>query len=262
MHCVGEIVGVELYRNDAVVKRRGIKLPVEPGQRQEVKELSWESRRRLAFVANNTRVKFRTMVTVTYPREYPTDGKEVKRHLNAFLVALKRKLDGMSYLWFLEFQARGAPHVHLLIDWPWPSDKARRTWFRVLVSNLWYNIVDSGDYRHLLAGTRCEKIRKRDGAARYAVKYATKMKQKAVPPDYRNVGRFWGASRDVKPEPEAYLRATEDDIRGELENWEYGPTADRPVYRVLYNQAHRFRAHAAAAAGGVPTEPQDKDDTT
>jgi len=262
VHCVGEIVGVEVYRNDVVVKRRGLALPVEETPRQEVKEFSWESRRRLAFVASNTTVKFRTMVTLTYPRVYPTDGKEVKRHLNSFLVQFKREVGPVSYLWFLEFQARGAPHVHILLDYPFPRNPPARKWIRLVVSCMWYRIVDSGDYRHLAAGTRCEKIRKSDGAARYAVKYATKMRQKAVPPEYRNVGRFWAASRDVKPEPEAFIRATEDDIRGELEDWEFKPAADRPVYRVLYNQADRFRAHSCPTACRVSPEAQGKYDTT
>ena len=42
-----------------------------------------------------------------------------------------------------------------------------------------------------------ELIRSDDGAARYALKYATKTKQKKVPEDFQDVGRFWGCSRDV-----------------------------------------------------------------
>lgn len=106
----------------------------------------------------------------------------------------------------------------------------------------WYRIVGSGDSRHLAAGTSTERLRSARGGAFYAVKYAMKMKQKAVPRDYRNVGRFWGNSRGVKPEPEKTLQCTEDDIRGVLEGWQYHPPEDRPVYKVLYNTADVFKA--------------------
>ena len=42
-----------------------------------------------------------------------------------------------------------------------------------------------------------ELIRSPDGAARYALKYATKPYQKKVPEDFQDVGRFWGCSRDI-----------------------------------------------------------------
>ena len=45
-----------------------------------------------------------------------------------------------------------------------------------------------------------EEIRRRDGASRYIVSYATKLKQKTVPVDYRDVGRFWGCSRNLPME--------------------------------------------------------------
>ena len=104
----------------------------------------------------------------------------------------------------------------------------------------WYRIVGSGDEKHLQAGCRTERLRKPDGARRYVVKEATKMYQKVVPAEYRNVGRFWGCSRAVMPTAIASVRATEDDVRGVLEGWKYAPSADRSVYRVLYNTASRF----------------------
>jgi hypothetical protein len=69
------------------------------------------------------------------------------------------------------------------------------------------------------------------------------MEQKAVPKAYRNVGRLWAASRNVKPEPIGFVNCTEDDLRGALESWKYAPADDRPLYRVLYNQSDRFRDH-------------------
>lgn len=247
MYALGEVLGVEVYRNDAVVKRKGYSFTTDEVTRDVVKEFTWESRRRLAFVVNNTAVTFRSMITLTYPGEYTNDGHEVKRHLNRFLVWLRRDTGGCSYVWFLEWQARGAPHFHILLDTPYAKTRDNPLGsMRLRVAATWFRIVGSRDYRHLQAGTQVARIRKPDGAARYATKYCYKLRQKLVPEAYQNVGRMWGTSRDVPPKPEQFTRCTEDDIRGTLEDWEYKPPDDGPVYRILYNQADRFRKQPVA----------------
>lgn len=129
---------------------------------------------------------YRVLITLTYPDEYPTDGRKVKKHLKCFLQWLKRQSggDGFSAFWFLEFQARGAPHIHIFAtDWIGYQ----------LVARSWYDIVGSGDERHYRAGTRVEELRSgRRGMCKYASKYAAKQDQKGVPSGYENVGRFWG----------------------------------------------------------------------
>jgi hypothetical protein len=112
------------------------------------------------------------------------------------------------------------------------------------VSETWYRICESGDERHLKAGTRLERIRKPGGARRYTVKYAFKMEQKRVPVEYRNVGRFWGHSRGVKPEPRADIECNEDDVVAGLEiggwRWLRGDTI---WYRVLYGASNALTKH-------------------
>jgi hypothetical protein len=139
--------------------------------------------------------EYSQMVTLTYPYNYPSDGKQTKEHLRRFLQELKRewvrhaKSKGLdqryfSAFWFLEFQERGAPHFHIFCTWS-PDYK----W----VAQKWYDIVNSEDIRHLQAGTRTEYLKSgRAGTISYASKYAQKMEQKAVPEGYENVGRFWG----------------------------------------------------------------------
>lgn len=240
---IGNVVGIEIYRSDVVVKREGFRPPDKERVRAPIREFSKKSRQRLAFVASNTDVVFRTMVTLTYPRDFPSDGRVVKKHLNRFLQWLKRDSGRVSVLWFLEFQQRGAPHVHILIDRRIPRNAQQRSGLRLRVSSAWFRIVGSGDSRHLAAGTRTERLRSLEGGRRYAVKYAMKMRQKCVPELYQNVGRFWGATRDVKPRALDVVRCTEDDIRGVLEGWEYAPEEDRAIYRVLYNVSARFDAY-------------------
>jgi hypothetical protein len=239
----GPIVGVDIYRTDVVVRRRGFSKDAPEGTRGKVTEFSAKSRKRLAFVASNTAVRFRTMVTLTYPGEWSTDGRRVKKDLRRFLSFMQRISCRCSYLWFLEFQARGAPHIHILTDYPLPGKRVAIKSYRLHIARRWYEIVGSGDSRHLRAGTRVERLRVKDGGARYAVKYAYKMKQKLVPEGYQECGRFWGHTRDVAPKPRRSVRCTEDDVRGVLEGWEYKPGEETPVWRVLYNQAPHFQEY-------------------
>ena len=206
--------------------------------------LSKKSRQRLAFIANNTRIVFRTMVTLTYPGQFSSDGKEIKKHLNAFLVWCRRRFESPSYLWFLEFQRRGAPHIHLLIDTSLPQLTDERTAVYREVSERWYAIVGSRDIRHRNAGTRCERVRKKDGAARYCLKYAYKTRQKCVPEAYRNVGRFWGCSRDVTPAESRIWPMDEPTVRAVLSDWEFCPNEDTLVYQTLYGCADKFRSYS------------------
>jgi hypothetical protein len=239
----GPVVGVELYKNDVVVKRRGVRTIPPDAIRGKVKEFSKASRQRLAFVASNTSVPFRTMVTLTYPADWPHDGKRVKQDLRRFLSWMQRVSLKCDYLWFLEFQKRGAPHVHILTDYPLPRKRQELKSYRLHLAHKWYAICETGDRKHLLAGTSVETLRSAEGGARYAVKYAQKMRQKTVPEGYQDCGRFWGHTRAVKPEPQQVLRCTEDDVRGALEGWKYEPPVEQPVWKVLYNQAEWFREY-------------------
>lgn len=246
---IGPVVGIKLFKQDVVVVREGTPARRDPPPRGAILQWSKKSRQRLAFVASNTDVTFRTMITLTYPLEFPSNGKEVKRHLDAFLKWLRRETGGMSYLWFLEFQRRGAPHFHIIYDTPFPRKRVAQRDLRWRVSTTWYRIVGSNDPKHLQAGCRTERIRTEHGARNYCVKYAFKMKQKTVPEGYRDVGRLWGASRDVLPRCKRVVRCTEDDVRSILETWEYRPDADRTLYRVLYETAAMFSAYIGGPDG-------------
>lgn len=250
MYYYGPIKEIELYRSDVVVVRSGVAPQVEDATRAEITEFSSPSRKRLAFVAANTEVDFTTMYTLTYPSEYPSDGEKVRRDRRAFLDWLRRDQHSPEYLWFLEFQKRGAPHLHILTDQLWPRQRADVQALRFRVSSTWYRIVGSGDTKHLVAGTRTEKLRSSRGGSFYAVKYAMKMQQKRVPENYQNVGRFWGNSKGVKPAPRARLDCTERELRGILAGWEYAPKENCHVYRVCYNAREVIDAFVEAALDG------------
>lgn len=224
------VIGIEVYTNDVVVVRAPGRPNEVDNNRSDIKEFSKASRERLAFVAANSDVVFTSMLTLTYPREFPNDGRDVKRNLNHFLVMLRKKVPALEYLWFLEFQKRGAPHIHLLIRGA-RVNKPMMQW----VSQTWYRVCGTGDVKHLAAGTRLERIKVPNGARNYAVKYAHKMQQKSVPPNYRNVGRFWGCTRTVKPVIKSEHACTADDLVGALEagGWHWMKD-DTVCFKTLY----------------------------
>lgn len=156
------------------------------GLRKEITSFSPEARRRLRFLLRNSIDRFSVCLHLTYPSEFPASGKVCKKHLDTFLKRLR--YHGASYVWVMEFQKRGAPHFHLLLD-----TKLDKDW----ISKAWYQIVSSGDEKHLRAGTRIESIANdadRNKVINYLLSYIAKSYQKAVPSDFRDVGRFWGST--------------------------------------------------------------------
>lgn len=179
-----KFVTVKTMRTDTIIKRpllNGQSRPqVGGGIRKPITQLSDASLRKMKLHCRNM-PHASYIITLTYPKDFPSDGKRVKRHLEAMREWFRRA--GVSAFWFLEFQERGAPHYHLFTDNPVDAKE---------LSKKWYQVVGSGDEKHLRAGTQIQRIRKPHAIAAYAAKYATKPEQKTVPEGYSNVGRFWG----------------------------------------------------------------------
>lgn len=179
---------------------------VKTGVRGEIQELSQRSLYRVAFIAKNTDVRFYSLLTLTYPRDFPTTGEESKLHLRQLLNHLTYEYTRLEYLWFLEFQTkRMAPHYHVLLSCLTPNvhmrDRLARTWAQIVSRETLEQEKVWKVHKH---PKTWEGIREKDGAVRYLVKYATKPEQKLVPENFSKVGRFWGHSSGVKPKPLVY----------------------------------------------------------
>jgi hypothetical protein len=155
----------------------------------------------MLFTFRNVTQDLPVMLTLTYPEEFPTDGRVVKRHWITFRKWLMRR--GLSGLWFLEFQERGAPHFHVFLNGRVPAEEVSKHWFKV---------VGSGDIKHLYAGTKVELLREQHAAAAYAVKYAVKAEQKGVPEGFEAVGRFWGRFGGAEVVPVAEAMGTREAV--------------------------------------------------
>ena len=128
--------------------------------------------------------------TATYPGEYSPDPKVWKNDLKKFAERLKREFPGMCGTWRLEPQKRGAPHFcGFLFGCPWLETMEGKKWF----SKAWFEVVASGDERHLRAGTGIEVERDIKNRIFYMAKYQTKAEKGGVKQSFDyEVGRYWG----------------------------------------------------------------------
>lgn len=175
--------------NDLVVVSTPFSEPPKGGgKRSEIEGFSRESRKRM--IEDLHKVKFAEVlfVTLTYPAEFPHDWRVYKRNLKAFRMRVEREFGKVQCFWRLEYQKRGAPHYHLLyLDPPYMG----KEW----VSLAWYEVVGSGDVRHLKAGTNVVPIREEQGKALvafYVGKYASKPDEGIDEVDHGKTGRHWG----------------------------------------------------------------------
>lgn len=247
VNAIYPVVAAEVYANGSIclIRADNRKGQTNAPKRGNIRELSRKSRLRMALVAKETRVEFESLITLTYGQNYPLSGKAVKADLRKMLNRLTYWRGKFDYLWFLEFQKRGAPHVHILVDIPEPRDDKEREYF----SRLWVDEVqDSQDALHTRLKDRTvqndrenmlwfhqrtkqwENLRSVDGAARYALSYATKPHQKTVPEMYQDVGRFWGHSKRTGRLKSTRVVMTSGDVRRiiqrtrpEIASWEILP---------------------------------------
>jgi len=191
-------------------------------------------------------------LTFTYPDSYDaSDPGDWKRHIDIFAKRLARRWPGAFAVWRLERMPRKSgvhvgklyPHFHLLvwgvlftkeelqplsIDQGTEVDDLRA--LQLWVSRSWFEVVGTGDEKHLQAGTRCEKIRSRRGVLWYVSKYIAKIeddpglsKAHISPPSGESapgVGRWWGAvGRDNAPVApvKLYYLAEEEKVNLALE---------------------------------------------
>ena len=193
-------LSVKVYSQDAKFeyKREKEKVPVRQSKslskRGPISHYSKRSIKRLKFLLRNTADMWKGLITLTYPSDFPKDGRLCKKHLDTFLKFLRRR--GVRYIWVLEFQERGAPHYHIFVD---------RYISKEDIALRWYKIVGSGDEKHLVAGTRVEAIKNKGLVFHYISSYISKLSQKQVPDDFQDVGRFWGASRGILVFREIYI---------------------------------------------------------
>jgi hypothetical protein len=219
------------------------------------------------------------MVTLTYPGDWesvaPT-GASVKRHMALWRKRFQREWgEPARYIWKLEFQRRGAPHIHL---WMAPPHAVGRSGceFREWLSRVWAEIVAHPDAeqraRHFLAGTAVDirnGLRACDPKrlAVYFTKHSSpnqlgdKEYQHIVPDAWRKPGhgpgRFWGvhglqrATAVVEIAQDAYLSARRIIRRWSRSQAVYNDCTRRFPTVVVPRTAHRVVQRVDITTGKV-----------
>ena len=128
---------------------------------------------------------------------FPTDGQIAKAHLKRLYERWRNHYGKPRGMWKLEFQERGAPHFHCFVGLP-ECEEELRAW----LLRQWYEVVGSGDERHLFYGVDISRWRwgslgenrARVGGnlcARHGAK-GRKSYQNRVPVGYVSPGRVLG----------------------------------------------------------------------
>lgn len=140
------------------------------------------------------------MITLTYGQQFP-DGERSRDFFRAFKERMRREWPDWSGCWKLEYQKRGAPHYHFVIDTAVinPDWKLFQNW----VHNAWNSVIGSyyGDWssgEYSFARTEFKRARNEKRAKFYLTKEVGKMVQASK--EWRenmdevidHVGRFWG----------------------------------------------------------------------
>lgn len=181
-------------------------------ERGAVQAFSFRSRSRLMKkVAQVSKHHLPLFVTLTYHNNYSADFKEYKYDLHKFFIYLRRSFPEFGSIWKLEYQARGAPHYHILL-FGVPYDRALD-----MVPVLWNSLVASGDEVHLKwhqglleNNDPCvQEIRSWKGVRSYASKYLGKSDENT-----ERSGRYWGVRGRVPFSP---LLSFQIDVRTALE---------------------------------------------
>lgn len=190
-----------VYRGYTKLKRTMAAQPPQlvDARRGVVVGFSRRSRKRLIekTLAWDTNFKSAYFVTLTYPGSYSSDSRTWKNDLAKFAKRLRRRFPGISGFWRLEFQRRGAPHFHLLLDnvpVPWME-------FTRFVTLAWGDIAHRGDIHEGRYATNVRPCDTRRKAVRYVSKYMGKQDDnrfvdqesgEIVALDKLLAGRVWG----------------------------------------------------------------------
>ncbi|MBI5557674.1 MAG: hypothetical protein HY885_08550 [Deltaproteobacteria bacterium] len=159
------------------------------GDRAAIVKFSSRSRKNLLKKLFSLPLYPSLFLTLTYPKYFPAESHEWKRHLDNFRRVLLDKFPKAWFFWKLEPQKRGAPHYHLIGDL---GEEINIHLLRQYVSYLWFEVCGTGYPAHLAAGTNVEVIKDSERKMQaYVCKYIGKVDNTEYAA-WSHPGRFWG----------------------------------------------------------------------
>ena len=194
---LGNLANLTVWRKSSLVRvqrdfRTGGQLG--GGSRGRISGFSENSRRRLSYrMARIERGGLPVLVTLTYPDCYFSklgDFANWKRDIDNLGKRMLRAFNKTGMVWKMEVIDRKSglhkgvefPHFHCLVWGVNVSDMLK------FIPGAWFEVVATGDIRHLKAGTRVEAVRSENGVRSYVSKYICKVFEGKT----RYMGRWWG----------------------------------------------------------------------
>lgn len=191
---------------------------VQGGKRHKrsiVSKFTVSSRKRLLRFCSVCAARFTTLLTLTIPH-VEMSGPIFKQRLDRILVWLEAQaatsFPGQSWtaLWVLEFQERGAAHVHILLTHPIAGWRVSKRWAEMWEPRILELFVDDGrkmvEKMHA-AACNIKSLSERHHALEYLSQYAGKVAQKSLPDVLLGFGRWWGVRGDRAEESRTSLEA-------------------------------------------------------
>lgn len=205
-HISDENPKIQIFANIIKVKvTRGYS--VGGGVRSRISNFSKASRKRmLEYMAKIRNYKKAAAITLTYPGIWSPNAELWKRDLATFKKRLAYEYPEVFAIWRLEPQQRGAPHFHIMAFRYTGSLRKFRAW----VKAAWFEIVNSGDIKHLAAGTQVDRLKNQKHATWYLAQYTAKPEKwgyQFLTSDgelLKNVGRHWGIHNRAAADDAAY----------------------------------------------------------
>jgi hypothetical protein len=189
---------------DEILIERGEKEAPETEEKEKKKNTRgdcvgfsrWSRRRLFNLLAtiNTDLLGSPVFLTLTYHLNFAE--RDFKRDLKVYIQQIRELDPGISLLWRLEPQDRGAPHYHLII-WGGELDFQDEKNQKILCDK-WHNLVDPGDNWHRVHGAKVDKLETFGKIYAYVSKYVAKADGKKRGLKW---GRRWGTSGDLPCDP-------------------------------------------------------------
>lgn len=137
-------------------------------------------------------------ITLTYRNNFPKELIKVKEQFKYFLYLLNEHSIEFNYVARIEFQKRGAPHIHLIALFPSKYTFKSDELFRAFLANIWCHVIKDQSLSTNFYSVQVSSGHSYKKLYSYVSKYACKIEEENTK-DYK--GRRWCCSRELKVKP-------------------------------------------------------------
>ena len=188
--------------------------PSNPGNcknvTRKIKTFSENSRRNLSKHLCKIRFDYykeRWFVTLTFHNQIPNSQIALKKIIDKFNKRINRRNLFIDFVWKLEYQKRGAPHLHYLLLFPGRVSYNERTHLAGSIRNAWIECVGDNDELFKRLSVDIRQVGNNNKTVSYLMKYLDKLDDEE---HEHNLGRFWAVSSGLVQDPLRIIKCDEN----------------------------------------------------